>query len=95
MEERNDVPMMAVSAHEYEVDRWFQLAKRLAMALTLCVLVLGGLVAYVIYDHSQWDYSTVTVDGRDDSMTTYIGANANNGDITNGSDSRQDEKKKE
>ena len=81
--------MVPLTALEYSNARWERIVKWLITALIICVIIIGGMGAYLLYDRSLYDYSAVTVDGRDDSMTTYIGADAN-GDISNGSDSSED-----
>ena len=72
--------------YESTVARMERTAKRLVIALIICIIVAFASNAIWMYAWLQYDYTGVTVEGTD-GIANYIGGS---GGIVNGADSSSD-----
>ena len=63
--------------HQYDMARLERIIRRLWIIIILQALMLGATIGYLVYDRSQWDYSTITVDSDDGGNANYLQAGAN------------------
>ena len=76
--------------YEGTMARFERSIKRLIIALVIAVILLFASNAFWLYEWTQYDYSSVSIDSRDKGNANYLEAGLN-GVINNAEDSGQEE----
>lgn len=78
--------MIPLIAHELAMARLERIIKR----MVAIIILLVGIIAFGVYEWTQFDYADITVDSRDLGNANYLGAGTS-GVINNAANSRQKE----